>query len=41
MVAALLSRRYGVVFTVGTLVVLSLYLLYALSVGQGAPFVSM
>jgi hypothetical protein len=39
LVAAVLSRRYGVVLTVGTLVVLSLYLLYVLNVGEGAPFV--
>jgi hypothetical protein len=39
LIAALMSRRYGVVVTVGALVVLSLYLLYVWNVGEGAPFV--
>ena len=37
-VAALATRRYGAVLAVGALVVLSLYVLYVLTVGEGAPF---
>ncbi len=40
LVAALLTRRYGVTLTVGLLVVAMLYLLYVLTTGEGAPFVS-
>ena len=37
-VAALATRRYRATLAVGALVVLSLYLLYVLRVGEGAPF---
>jgi hypothetical protein len=39
LVAAVASRRPGVTRVVGLVVVCSLYLLYVLTVGEGAPFV--
>ena len=38
-VAALATRRYRATLVVGLVVVLALYLLYVLTVGEGAPFV--
>ena len=38
-VAALATRRYRATLIVGLVVVLALYLLYVLTVGEGAPFV--
>jgi len=38
-VAAFATRRYRATLVVGLVVVLALYLLYVLTVGEGAPFV--
>ena len=38
-VAALVTRRYRVTLVVGLAVLVVLYLLYVLTVGEGAPFV--